>query len=91
MVKHTLLHTPSAFNSQSTRIVVLLKKDHQKLWDITKEIFKGRLRADQFETTSKKLDGFRGAYGSVREVSLKTQNVKLMLLLRFYSTRIQCP
>ena len=35
-----VLHTPSAFNSQSARIVVLFGEDHKKLWDITEETLK---------------------------------------------------
>jgi uncharacterized protein len=26
IIKHTILHTPTAFNTQSTRVIVLLKK-----------------------------------------------------------------
>lgn len=54
------------FNSQSARIVVLLKKDHEKLWDMTRQILQLRMLAEQFEATAKKLDVFRNAYGSVR-------------------------
>ena len=35
-----LLHVPSAFNSQSTRVVLLLGEHHKKLWMITKEILR---------------------------------------------------
>ena len=35
LVEHAIMHTPSSFNSQSTRVVVLLGDEHQKLWDIT--------------------------------------------------------
>ena len=34
LLSFILLHTPSAFNSQSTRMVLLLKEEHQKLWKI---------------------------------------------------------
>lgn len=37
VVEHAILHTPSSFNSQSTRIVVLFGDDHNKLWDMTEE------------------------------------------------------
>ena len=30
-------HVPSAFNSQSTRVVLLLGKSHKKLWNIVKD------------------------------------------------------
>lgn len=37
VINHAVQHTPSAFNSQSARVVVLLGQQHDKLWDITKE------------------------------------------------------
>lgn len=36
VIYHAVKHTPSAFNSQSARVVVLLGEQHDKLWDITK-------------------------------------------------------
>lgn len=65
IVRDAILHVPSSFNSQSTRAIVLLKAEHEKLWDVTKECLKPQLPADQFEKTSKKLDGFRAGYGTV--------------------------
>lgn len=67
IVKDTILHTPSAFNSQSTRLVVLLHANHDKFWEITKEVLKSNVPdADQFAATVKKLDGFKAGYGTVR-------------------------
>ncbi|BCU52778.1 hypothetical protein JCM2421_15500 [Staphylococcus auricularis] len=40
IIEHTVKHVPSAFNSQSTRIVLLLNDNHEKFWDITKEELK---------------------------------------------------
>ena len=34
LVEHAVLHTPSSFNSQSTRIAVLFGDDHNKLWQL---------------------------------------------------------
>lgn len=65
IVRDAILHVPSSFNSQSTRAIVLLKAEHEKLWDVTKECLKPQLSAEQFEQTSKKLDGFRAGYGTV--------------------------
>lgn len=65
IVKETILHTPSAFNSQSTRIVVLIGAEHEKLWDIAKEAVKAVAPAEQWPASEKKLDGFRGGYGTV--------------------------
>ncbi|QDS69763.1 hypothetical protein FKW77_010218 [Venturia effusa] len=66
IVKNAILHTPSSFNSQSTRLVVLLHADHDKFWELTKEVLKPKVPdADQFAATLKKLDGFKSGYGTV--------------------------
>jgi hypothetical protein len=65
IVKEALLHTPSSFNSQTTRILILLKDDHHKLWDFAKEAIKAIVPADQWPASEQRLNGFQGAYGSV--------------------------
>jgi len=65
IIKHAILHVPSSFNSQTTRVVLLLKAEHEKLWDITKEVVKAVAPPEQFEGTEKKLNGFRAGYGTV--------------------------
>ena len=39
IVNLAVTHVPSAFNSQSTRVVLLLGENHKKLWHIVKETF----------------------------------------------------
>lgn len=66
IVEETLLHTPSTFNSQSTRMVLLLGSDHVKLWgDIVKPAVKNVMPADYWPSTEEKLTGFEKAYGTV--------------------------
>ena len=65
IIKETLLHVPSSFNSQSTRIVLLVKSEHEKFWDIAIEVLKGIVPADAFAATEQKLTMFKGAYASV--------------------------
>ena len=71
IVQDSLLHVPSSFNTQTSRIVVLLKKEHQKLWDIAIDVMEdlvaaGRLPKDMFEKRTKpKLEAFHAAYGTV--------------------------
>ena len=36
VIYHAVKHTPSAFNSQSARVVVLLGEQHDKLWILRK-------------------------------------------------------
>lgn len=56
---------PSSFNSQSTRLVILLKDEHDKFWDIVKDILKVHVPEDKWEHTGQRIQGFRNAYGTV--------------------------
>ncbi|TKA63297.1 hypothetical protein B0A55_10379 [Friedmanniomyces simplex] len=55
---------PSSFNSQSARIVVLLKDDHDAFWDIVKDILKAHVPEEQWEHTGARIQGFRNGYGT---------------------------
>jgi len=66
IVEQALLHVPSAFNSQSTRVVVLLGEQHKKLWDLTKDILKEIVAEQSFATTEAKINNsFRAGYGTI--------------------------
>ena len=65
LVTHTIKHVPSSFNSQTTRMVVVLKEKHEELWDAIMEIYKVQLPADKFEHAKGRMVGFRKAYGTV--------------------------
>ncbi|MBO1529829.1 nitroreductase family protein [Psychrobacter sp. F1192] len=65
MAERVLLHTPSAFNSQSSRLVVLFGAEHQKLWDIAEEKLRIAVGDGDFTASKQKLDGFRAAAGTV--------------------------
>ena len=65
LIAHTIKHVPSAFNSQTTRMVVVLKEKHQELWDAIMEVYKVQLPAEKFEHAKERMVGFRKAYGTV--------------------------
>ncbi|WP_080903696.1 nitroreductase family protein [Parabacteroides sp. Marseille-P3160] len=66
IIEEAVKNVPSAFNSQSTRIVLLLGENHKKFWNITKEILRKILPTDAFGATENKIDGAFGAgYGTV--------------------------
>ncbi len=66
LVEHAVLHTPSAFNSQSTRIVVLFGDDHNKLWQMTEDTLRDIVdNEEQFAATKKKMNGFKAGAGTV--------------------------
>ncbi|QNO15791.1 nitroreductase family protein [Alkalicella caledoniensis] len=65
IVNHAVKHTPSAFNSQSARVVVLMGEQHEKLWNHTEDVLRGIVPAESFKTTQDKMESFRKAYGTV--------------------------
>jgi uncharacterized protein len=65
IVREAVKHTPSSYNSQAGRVVVLFGEQHNRLWDITRDILKGIVPADQFKSTEDRMDMFRGAYGTI--------------------------
>lgn len=65
LVEHAVKHTPSAYNSQTSRVLVLLGKEHDKLWDIVKSVLKERISAERFVATEQKLTTFQNGYGTV--------------------------
>lgn len=65
LVQDAVKYSPSAFNSQSARAVVLLGENHAKLWNIVKEALRKIVPADQFASTEQRIDSFKAGYGSV--------------------------
>ncbi|KAH8726535.1 Nitroreductase-like protein [Phaeosphaeriaceae sp. PMI808] len=65
LVEKAVLHVPSSFNSQSTRLVVLLNKEHDTFWDYVLEVLKPLVPEAKFPETKGRIDGFRGAYGTI--------------------------
>lgn len=59
-------HVPSAFNSRSTRVVLLLGENHRKLWNIVKETLRKMVPPEAFKGTEEKIDhSFASGYGTV--------------------------
>ena len=65
VIEQAVKNTPSPFNSQSARVILLLEKHHDKLWDITKEALRKIVPADKFSETEDKINSFRNGYGTV--------------------------
>ena len=66
LVEHAVLHTPSSFNSQSSRLVVLFGEDHQKLWQITEDLLRAMVNDDEkFKSTADKMAMFKAGAGTI--------------------------
>lgn len=58
-------HTPSSFNCQSARAVVLFGEHHKKLWDIVFKTLLPVLDAEKKSQTEQKIQGFAAGHGTV--------------------------
>lgn len=65
LVQECVKHTPSAFNSQSTRVVLLCGAAHKRFWDIAKHELQQIVPAEKFAPTEEKLAAFSAAYGTI--------------------------
>ena len=65
LILEAVRQAPSSFNSQSSRVVVLFGAQHEKLWNITREVLRPMVPADAFVKTDAKMDSFAAGAGSV--------------------------
>ncbi|NDV64302.1 nitroreductase family protein [Bacteroides sp. 224] len=66
IINEAVLHVPSAYNSQTTRVVLLLGKSHLKLWKIVEEALKEVMKGKSFDATKAKIDNcFACGYGTI--------------------------
>lgn len=66
VIKFAVKNVPSSFNSQSTRVVLLLDKHHQRVWNITKDILRKIVPTEAFKATEEKIDNcFLCGHGTV--------------------------
>lgn len=64
-IREAVKHSPSAFNSQSSRVVTLYGDSHLKFWSIVRETLRKMIPADAFDGTNAKIDSFAAGYGTV--------------------------
>lgn len=65
LVQNAVKHCPTAFNSQSGRVVILFADSYQKLWDITLECLRKIVPANAFATTESRINSFKAGSGTV--------------------------
>ncbi|MBN9046547.1 MAG: nitroreductase family protein [Rhizobiales bacterium] len=65
LIREAIKHTPSSFNSQTSRAVILFGAESERLWNIAKETLRKVVPADAFAQTEAKLDGFAAGAGTV--------------------------
>lgn len=66
IVNEAVKHSPSSFNSQSARVVVLTGDHHVLLWDIVKNELKKIVVPENFQATEKKINvQFQSGHGTI--------------------------
>ncbi|RQD76044.1 MAG: nitroreductase [Halanaerobium sp. MSAO_Bac5] len=65
IVKFAVKHTPTAFNSQTGRVVILFDEENNRFWNIVEAALKKIVPEESFASTKEKIDGFRSGYGTV--------------------------
>jgi len=65
VIKQAIRETPSSFNSQSTRSVILFGEHSVKFWELTKEELRKIVPAEAFASTEQKINGFAAGAGTV--------------------------
>jgi predicted oxidoreductase (fatty acid repression mutant protein) len=65
IIKEAVRNSPSAFNSQTSRVVTLYGDSHTKFWNIVRETLRKMVPEDAFEKTDAKINSFSAGYGTV--------------------------
>ncbi|WP_430609176.1 nitroreductase family protein [Enterococcus sp. DIV0876] len=65
IIKEAVKNSPTAFNAQSPRAVILFGEAHEKLWSLTEAALKPLTPPEAFEATKQKLAGFKAGFGTV--------------------------
>ena len=64
-LEQILLESPTAFHMQSPYLLVLMDKEHKKLWEIVTNTLKQIIPENNFKSTQDKMDMFSKAKGTI--------------------------
>ncbi len=65
LVKTYVSQCPSAFNSQTSKVVILYKNQHDALWDLLSDKMEQILPPEAMNGTLAKIAGFKAAYATI--------------------------
>ena len=65
LIEQAVKLSPSAFNSQSSRVVVLFNQQSEKFWHIVMNELRAIVPADKFAPTEAKINGFAAGIGTI--------------------------
>jgi len=65
VIGNALKYSPTAFNAQEQRLVLLMGKRHEWFWNLVKSTLKAIVPAENFPDTEARIDGFLGGVGTI--------------------------
>lgn len=66
VIKGGIRHTPSPYNMQATRAIILLGENHKTLWKIVKDVLLEKIGPERVVRTEEKINkSFLSGYGTV--------------------------
>ncbi len=65
LLEETVKQAPSAFNSQSARVLLLLSKKHTQFWQLVRGELQKVVPAEKFAPTEEKIKSFAAGYGTI--------------------------
>ena len=65
ILEDVITESPTAFNMQSSHVIVLMDGQHERLWSIVTKTLKDIVPSDKFVPTQKKMDMFSNAKGTI--------------------------
>ena len=64
IIQDAVRHSPSAFNSQTSRVVTLYGASHTKFWNMVREALRKVVPAEAFANTDAKINSFEAGLGT---------------------------
>ncbi|WP_336940724.1 nitroreductase family protein [Acinetobacter pittii] len=65
LIQEAVKHSPSAFNSQSSRVVILFNQSHENFWNIVLDVLKTIVPTEALAGTEQKIQSFATGAGTV--------------------------
>lgn len=65
LINEAVKQAPSAFNSQSARVVVLFGENYQRLWNMVLDALRPLIPVDKFSATEERIASFKTGYGTI--------------------------
>jgi uncharacterized protein len=65
LIEDAVRHSPSSYNSQSSRAVILFDAHSEKFWGFVHEVLSARTAPDAFTRTANRLRSFQAAAGTI--------------------------